>query len=703
MGFKDLDLQTGYDSDEADISQVFYKPVLSHSMSYHRLSGYFSSTTFAIAIKETLDFIKRNGKIKLITSTELSQQDFSAIQDVINGNTSRFESDLIKKISEESDPALRDCNAIMGWMLSNTIGEEPQLEIKIAVPLTEQGEPSTNSIFHQKVGIFYDGENEIISFEGSVNETGRGWTENIEKFKIAKTWSDESDKKRVELDVKTFEKFWNNQGKRTMVIDLPEAVKNELIKVRPKSTAEFNEIIKRLEKNLTLNVKKSFLRDYQQRAIDAWRKNNSQGIFEMATGTGKTFTALAAINGILDQRNRLVVIVSVPYTHLIEQWEKAFESFTNNFDTGMNLTNFKIQKCYGEIPDWKVKIRRRIRDINEKDIGGKYFLNKLLIFTTHTTLSSTGFIELMQGINSDILLIADEMHAVGSELRLAGLSKKYNLRLGLSATPNRYFDDEGTKKLIEYFDKTVFEFNIGDAIKGGHLSNYEYVPEIVTLTDDEFLKYKELTIKIAKKLSNQRGTSEEQEITSFVEGERAGIISAAVKKYDAFKKILDGLPSLNQCLIYCHEKQLEQVKEILYERNVIFHQITYREPTLERIKILNLLSQGSYDAVVAVNCLDEGVDIPSAKIGIILASSGNPKQYIQRRGRLLRKEKRKSMARIFDILVVPFLDRDPNEISLLEKKIVQKEITRYSDFLQFASNKDEAEGIIGKIRQTYSV
>ena len=703
MGFKDLDLQTGYDSDEVDISQVFYKPVLSHSMSYHRLSGYFSSTTFAIAIKETLDFIKRNGKIKLVTSTEFSQQDFLIIQDVINGNTSRFESDLIKKISEESDPTLRDCNAIMGWMLANTIDGEPQLEIKIAIPITEQGKSNTNSIFHQKVGIFYDGENEIISFEGSVNETGSGWTENIEKFKIAKTWSDESDKKRVELDVKTFEKFWNNQGKRTMVIDLPDAVKNKLIKVRPKSTDGFNEIIKRLEKNLTLNVKKSFLRDYQQRAIDAWRENNSQGIFEMATGTGKTFTALSAINGILDQRNRLVVIVSVPYTHLIEQWEKAFESFTNNFDTGMNLTNFKIQKCYGEIPDWKVKIRRRIRDINEKDIGGKYFLNNLLIFTTHTTLSSTSFVELMQGINSDILLVADEMHAVGSELRLTGLSKKYNLRLGLSATPNRYFDDEGTKKLIEYFGKTVFEFNIGDAISGGHLSNYEYVPKIVTLTDEEFLKYKELTIKIAKKLSRQRSIGEEQEIASFVEGERAGIISAAVKKYDAFKRILDGLSSLNQCLIYCHEKQLEQVKEILYERNVIFHQITYREPTLERIKILNLLSQGSYDAVVAVNCLDEGVDIPSAKIGIILASSGNPKQYIQRRGRLLRKEKGKSMARIFDVLVVPFLNRDPNEISLLEKKIVQKEIVRYSDFLQFASNKDEAEGIIREIRQTYSV
>ena len=703
MGFKDLDLQTGYDSDEVDISQVFYKPVLSHSMSYHRLSGYFSSTTFAVAIKETLDFIKRNGKIKLVTSTEFSQQDFLIIQDVINGNTSRFESDLIKKISEESDPTLRDCNAIMGWMLANTIDGEPQLEIKIVIPITEQGKSNTNSIFHQKVGIFYDGENEIISFEGSVNETGSGWTENIEKFKIAKTWSDESDKKRVELDVKTFEKFWNNQGKRTMVIDLPDAVKNKLIKVRPKTTDGFNEIIKRLEKNLTLNVKKSFLRDYQQRAIDAWRENNSQGIFEMATGTGKTFTALSAINGILDQRNRLVVIVSVPYTHLIEQWEKAFESFTNNFDTGMNLTTFKIQKCYGEIPDWKVKIRRRIRDINEKDIGGKYFLNNLLIFTTHTTLSSTSFVELMQGINSDILLVADEMHAVGSELRLTGLSKKYNLRLGLSATPNRYFDDEGTKKLIEYFGKTVFEFNIGDAISGGHLSNYEYVPKIVTLTGEEFLKYKELTIKVAKKLSRQGSIGEEQEIASFVEGERAGIISAAVKKYDAFKRILDGLPSLNQCLIYCHEKQLEQVKEILYERNVIFHQITYREPTLERIKILNLLSQGSYDAVVAVNCLDEGVDIPSAKIGIILASSGNPKQYIQRRGRLLRKEKGKSMARIFDVLVVPFLNRDPNEISLLEKKIVQKEIVRYSDFLQFASNKDEAEGIIREIRQTYSV
>ena len=118
---------------------------------------------------------------------------------------------------------------------------------------------------------------------------------------------------------------------------------------------------------------------------------------------------------------------------------------------------------------------------------------------------------------------------------------------------------------------------------------------------------------------------------------------------------------------------------------------------------MNLLAHGSYNAVVAVNCLDEGVDIPSARIGIILASSGNPRQYIQRRGRLLRKEKGKEKAIIFDILVAPYLNKDPSEISSLERKIVAKEITRYSDFLQFAENKEEAEKPINEIRRLYNV
>ena len=576
MSFKELTLEIGYDSDEVDIANAFYKPVLSKAILYQRLSGYFSSTTFAIAIKETLDFVKRNGKIKLVTSAEISENDLTIFNDVIKGETKQFESIILKKIHEESNEIFKDCNSLMGWMLSNQINGEPQLEIKIAIPITSEGKFDFNSLYHQKVGIFYDNDNNIISFEGSVNETGKGWTSNIEKFKISTNWNDESDKKRIDLDIKTFEKFWNDESKRTRVIELPDAIKNELMKIRPKSTKEFYDIIERLEKNLTKIKKKVDLRDYQQDAIQAWKDNNYHGIFEMATGSGKTFAALAAINNVLNKFERLIVIISVPYTHLVEQWDEVFDFFKMNFEIDVNLKKFKIQKCYGEIKDWKIKLKRRIRDINEKDLQGNYFLNGLVIFTTHNTLSSSGFIELIDNTNANVMLIADEVHAVGSELRLKGLNQKYNLRLGLSATPNRYFDDEGTKKLVEYFDRTVYELSIGDAIKRGFLSKYDYNPQLVDLTDEEFIHYKELTVKLAKKLSIQ-GKYDDEELSSFIEGERASIISAAEKKYDTFKEILNNLGTLNHCLIYCHEKQLERVKEILYDRNIIFHQITYRE------------------------------------------------------------------------------------------------------------------------------
>ena len=379
MGFKELDLKIGYDSDDVDISEVFYKPVLSKSIFYKRLSGYFSSSTFAVVLKEILEFSKRGGKIQLVTSPEISEKDYSIINDVINGNFKEFENIIIKKISEEPNSLFRDCNAIMGWLLSNQIDGDPQLEIKIAIPIKANGELSTNNIFHQKVGILFDQENNKISFEGSVNETGSGWKGNIERFKISTSWKNDVDKERVEMDIQTFKKFWDNEGKRTKVIKLPEAVKKEFMKIRPKSTEEYNKIIQRLENELILKSEKYTLRNYQQDAVKSWIENKNKGIFEMATATGKTFTAFGAIDQILKQKGRLVIIISVPYTHLVEQWVNEFENFKKNFKTESTFQNIKIQKCYSEINNWKIKIEQRIRDINEKDMNGKYFLNVLLI------------------------------------------------------------------------------------------------------------------------------------------------------------------------------------------------------------------------------------------------------------------------------------------------------------------------------------
>ena len=224
------------------------------------------------------------------------------------------------------------------------------------------------------------------------------------------------------------------------------------------------------------------------------------------------------------------------------------------------------------------------------------------------------------------------------------------------------------------------------------------------LNDDEMSRYVELTRKIAKKLAAIADPNDQKnEISSFVEGARASIIAAAEKKYAAFEKILDNIGSLEHCLIYCHEKQLERVRHILFERGVVYHQITYREPTEKRNDILKQLDEKGYDAVVAIRCLDEGVDIPSARIGIILASTGNPRQYIQRRGRLLRRKKGKTEAVIYDVLVVPYIGNPGKMILPLEKKIVQKEIDRYLDFTKFAKNRKESEEIIAGIRNIYGL
>lgn len=321
MSFQDLDLQIGYDSDETDILEIFYKPVLRKALSYKRLAGYFSSTIFALITREILEFIERGGKIRVVTSVELSMQDKKIFEDYVNGKTEQFENYLLKELDGETTDITNDCTSLMGWMLVNRIGDESQLEIKIAIPETREGEIDSDSIYHQKVGILVDQYGNKISFEGLVNETGKAWYDNIEKFKVSKSWNDESDRKRIELDEKTFDKFWNNEAKRTMVIDLPQAVREKFLRERPRSTTEFTNLISRLTSNLNKQDEKIKLRDYQLKGIESWYNNEKRGIFEMATGSGKTLPAIGCINKIEKNESRLIVIIACPYTHIVERMD----------------------------------------------------------------------------------------------------------------------------------------------------------------------------------------------------------------------------------------------------------------------------------------------------------------------------------------------------------------------------------------------
>lgn len=660
---------------------------------------------------EIVDFIEKGGRIKLVTGVELTENDKEVIEEYVNGRTAKFDDYLIKKI-DTTDVFLTDCSALMGWMLVKEIEGESQLEIKIAIP--EANGEIGGRLYHQKVGVFFDSDGDVVSFEGSVNETGRAWANNIESFKPSISWGDGSDKQRVDDDKRRFEKFWTNGAKRTRVVDLPTAVKDNLLKMRPRSTTDFRVMLNRvrisieghshLERDRLTNVGSHMrLRGYQMDAIRKWSNNNFCGILEMATGTGKTFVALGCINHLTRHVGRLVVVIACPYTHLVTQWRASFEKYNSDIAEPWRNNGFEMQICNSDYPNWKKDLRKQIRDFNRADVNGNYFLDKLVIFTTHHTLTSKYFIDLMEDISGPSLLVADEVHALGAESRFKNLME-YRYRLGLSATPNRYFDADGTENLKKYFGNTVKKFSIERAIAENILSSYRYIPHIVNLNNEEMKQYTALTRKIARKLAAKNNSiDEEKEISNFIEGERASIIAAAEEKYAAFDKILEQLGPLTQCLIYCHEKQLKRVKDILFKRNVVCHQITYRESTNERNNILSQLAQEKYDAVVAVRCLDEGVDIPSVKTGIILASTGNPRQYVQRRGRLLRKAAGKTEAIIHDILVVPYATTSTREPYLFEKKIVQRELKRYSDFAHLANNREEAERLIMDVRAVYGL
>lgn len=707
MSLKELNLKKSYDSDKDNTLEDFYIPILSESIEYRRLAGFFSSTSLAVAAKGMADFIRNGGSMKLIVSAKFQKEDLNAIKEIYKNQEELIEKIIIKDLENLENEFVKDHVRALSWMILNK-----KLKIKIAIVYNNEEMPIEANkieqlgIFHQKIGILKDSEGNIISFSGSDNESASGWVSNIEEFKVFCNWNF-SEQEYLRADISKFERFWTDSAKRTKVIDIPAAVKNKLIELSPKSIEELN-----LEKWHKLKTKKKVNKiivwEHQQKAIDNWFSNNKRGIFEMATGTGKTFTALGCLKKILKEEDKLVTIISCPYDHLIKQWIGDLNEFGIDIDYIVaDSSNYK----------WKYELTDKIYDI----LNG--ISNKIIIFTTHTTFSSNNFINLMRKINVKILLIADEVHGIGSKERKKGLIDIYNFRLGLSATPRRWFDDDGTEKIFDFFEKSVFEFSLKEAITTinpstgkTYLTPYRYKPYFIDLTAEEFLEYEMESIKIAKMYHVSKNKEKKEKLLTLLFEKRQRIIRNAINKLTVFKEILNNIKTIKNCLIYCSPQQINNVQDILNNyknQNIIQSRFTMETGTTlqkefgnlsERGYLLKNFSDGTIDALVAMNILDEGINIPSAKIAIILASTGNPRQYIQRRGRILRRFSNKDIATIYDIMVIPSLPKDTStNLIELEKKILKKELIRYKEFADAANNKLECFNKIHEIEEKYHI
>lgn len=701
MNFRNLQLRQAYESDLGDMVEMFYEPVLSCAVKYFRLAGFFSSSSLAIAARGLAPFIKKGGKFMLVCNPLLSSEDAETITNSVKGLPPDIDIDLSDLTSEFE----RNHVKALGWMLANGC-----LEIKLALVFDDNGNPVTadsisrNGIFHQKVGVLFDEDGNGISFSGSVNESATGWLRNDEEFKVFRTW-DET-KTYVESDFKRFQSYWCNQKSKTRVFDLPDAVKSKLIGFSHDFDIESLSATEYLNKKSTKTIEsrkyKISLFSYQKDAVKKWINNGCNMLFEMATGTGKTRTAIACVAYLLNKNKKLITIVACPQSTLSKQWGDEY--------IALGIKTDKVIVADSNNKGWEGQIQTAVLSIENG------FIDNILILTTHVTASKAKFTDIFKSASTDIeiVFVGDETHWLGAGKLKNALCNNYKYRVGLSATPSRWFDDVGSKLIVDYYGTESFEFTISDALytinpltNKTFLVPYRYNLIDVQLNDDEAIEYKKLTQRLLRAYANRDASEEAQERYQRLLMKRADLVKNAESKYLALESLLHTLEqedALQDLIIFVSPQQKDRVKAILGEHNIISHELTEKQGTTkkkeygnisERDYILRSFKEGRYKALVAIKCLDEGIDIPSASRGILMASSTNPREYVQRIGRIIRQSEGKYKAFLYDMAVLGIGGLSDEE-KKLDHKLRNKEIVRIREIAKNAINSYDAEHIINR-------
>ena len=702
MGFKSLPLKYAYDGNKDDMLWDFYIPTLSKCMKYDRISGFFSSSSLAISARGLAEFIAHEGHMRLITCPRLSKEDIEAIQNAVSSIDDVLAKQFIHDYDSIESQFQKDHVNALGWMLANGY-----LEIKIAL-LKKEGrfcteeEINEHAMVHQKVGIMYDELGDMISFSGSNNESATGWTENIEEFKVFRSWSEEGNF-YLQSDVEKFNDFWNGIVRSDCeVYSLPDAVKKCLLKAGESFKIEDLAVKKYYERAGSKKDNREELRlfYYQKEAVKMWEDNGHSLLLQMATGCGKTRTAIGCIQKAIVEGEPIVIIISCPQPTLSFQWKDDIESLKVDYDTSIVLD--------GSVTKWDEKLRK---EINRMLALGK---RSLLVYTTHKLCAKDKFIKVINEFDDvKTFLIGDEVHGMGAHEARNGLLDSYTYRLGLSATPDRWFDSFGSQVIASYFGNKSYVFSILDAQSNinpytmkPYLVNYTYHPEFVSLEDTEMDEYLRLTNKITR--MSQSTDEEIADLLEFLMFQRANIEKNAKAKYKLLEDILGRIgDDIEDTIIFVSDEQIDKVCQILGQRNIRAHRFTKdegRTPSAEydgrseREYIIDKFKQKQYQVLVAIKCLDEGIDIPSAKRAIVMASSTNPREYVQRIGRIIRQDYGKFEADIYDMIIHPDITRISDDVlRSMEERIFRKEMDRVLDLSSNAKNNSEIVTTVYKV------
>jgi len=677
MYLSDMDFAPAYDKAESDIAEDFYIPCMKIATKYDRISGYFGSTVYIIAWSALKAFMDNAGKMRIICSPYIAEQDEAALA---QGYSARNDKLLADSIIKEFEDLLESDDLSAPSKLLAYLVVEGIVDVRIAVP-TGKENPEARRLFHDKVGIFKDEAGNFVGFRGSMNETFKGLSDdgNIESIDVFPNWLDGRDKERAEKAAGFFDRLWERKISGIEIYAFPEAAK-EILKVKT-SGVKWQELLDEIKVTQSRAQKwkpsqskdAKIPRKHQINALEAWEKNGRRGIFEHATGSGKTFTAICAINNSLNRGESVLILV--PSRDLLKQWNKELRD------------NLKDQEVYYMLcgdgnTEWK-----RPGELSAWT-GHTDSMRRIVIATMDTACSPEFIHKLNQG--EHLFIVADEMHRMGSPKRRNILSINSGPRLGLSATPRRYGDPVGTAALFDYFGGLIPPpFTLYDAIKSGVLTRYFYHPQRISLSETEQENWNKLTDEI-KKLIARSGKTENGKLN--IDGNprlkqllinRARIVKNAAGKVPlAFKVLEEHFEDGQKWIIYCDNiDQLHEVSVGARRRGFDAYEY-YAEMEGDRDTTLDYFSKNG-GVLVSIKCLDEGVDIPSTTHALVLASSQNPREFIQRRGRILRRAEGKLFAHLYDAITVPVVMEDEDEKGL---SIISAELARAIEFGTEAEN-----------------
>lgn len=664
MNFTDLQIKKSYINQGTDsFVDSLLNPALKLAKTYRRSVGFFSSSVFKLLINSLPSFIRNGGKINLIVSPTLNEDDVAAIrlgyerkEDVVGR---QFIEDFKREIRTFDDTSLQ----ILSELVARSI-----LDIKVASVKNELG------IYHDKLGILVDKDGNKIVFYGSPNSSLNAYQNNYERVRVVRSWiAGEGDS--VDDEVIEFDKLWDNQNEFLDVYNFMDSVKKSILNVVEERKAEKK------------NSEPIKLFDYQEKAIEKWAENGYKGFYVMATGTGKTWTAIYSAKRLIENFSSLIVIAA-PYKHLVKQWAE---------DVKRAFKDASILLISSENPQWYSIAKQLV-------IAQKYTPEKqIILITTIKSFYSDKFNTVMAMSTQDKLLIVDEAHRFTQ--RDEELHTTFKYMLGLSATPINGKNNAAGVELVNFFGGQVFALPIEEALERRFLVPYNYHPIFVAATEEEENRFNQISANMASCFHNEVLVDRER-FVKYVRT-RLRIISMAENKINHIDDFIKTIPVKDHFIVYCGDGRLfdgereDEIRHIQFVKNHLYNlgikssQFTATESMDRRMELVDMFNTNEVASLVAIRCLDEGINIPSIKSALILSSNDDYREFVQRRGRILRKYGDKKEADIYDVIVLP---------SQLTPKMAVIELRRFYEYARLAQNGQELleqlNGLLGEYSLT---